>query len=122
MAGVDNGSEAAEALPARAKSRRRFVVPGEPNRRSDGSLDDGLEAQMRGAWTKLFALMRAEGYEKRDLVKATVLVTEGGNVGLFRSVRDRMLGGHTAASSYLHVEKLGASAGLVQIEGEVAKA
>jgi enamine deaminase RidA (YjgF/YER057c/UK114 family) len=121
MSRLSDSSEALVPEPQRVALSRRFVAPGEPSVRPDGTLDGGLEAQMQSAWTKLFDLMGAAGYEKRHLVKTTVLVTEGGNLHLYRAVRDRMLGAHTAASSYLHVEGPGAPSNLVEIEGVAVK-
>jgi 2-iminobutanoate/2-iminopropanoate deaminase len=101
--------------------QERRVVVGQPGK-ADDSPGDGLEAQMQRAWLNLFDALKAAGYEKRHLVKTTVCVTEGGQLNLFRAVRDRMMRGHTAASAYLHVGALGAPAHLVEIEGEVIKA
>ena len=99
----------------------RRVVLGGPGR-PDGGPEEGLEAQMQRAWINLFDAIKAAGYEKRHLVKTTVCVTEGGQLKLFRTVRDRMMRGQVAASAYLHVGALGAPAHLVEIEGEVVKA
>lgn len=94
------------------------VVKGQPG----GPAEDGMEAQMQRAWLDLFDAVKAAGYDKRDLVKTTVSVTEGGHFKLFRAVRDRMMRGHMAASAYLHVAGVGSPACLVEIEGELIKA
>ena len=107
-----------EDLPTRGP--RRFTVQGHPCGQSDGA-PECLEAQMLRAWNNLFDAIRAAGYEKRHLVKTTVSVTEGGNLNLYRAIRDRMMQGHVAASAYLHVAALGAPAHLVEIEAEVLK-
>jgi enamine deaminase RidA (YjgF/YER057c/UK114 family) len=100
---------------------QRFVVPGQLGVRPDGTLEDGLEAQMQRAWLNLFDAMKAAGFEKHHLVKTTVCVTEGGQIQLYRAVRDRMLQGHVAACAYSHVPALGAPGRLVEIEGEAVK-
>jgi 2-iminobutanoate/2-iminopropanoate deaminase len=109
------------AVGVRPDGRRRIVVTSQLGIRPDGTLEEGLEAQMCRAWLNLFDTMKAAGFDKRHLVKTTVCVTEGGKLQLFRSVRDRMLEGHRAASSYLHVSALGRPGLLVEIEGEAVK-
>ncbi len=113
---VDAASQVRHAAGA-----QRFVVAGQPGPCPEGAPEDGLAAQMQRAWINLFDAMKAAGYEKRDLVKTTVCVTEGGHLNLYRSIRDRMLQGHAAASAYLHVPGLGAPNHLVEIEAEVMK-
>jgi 2-iminobutanoate/2-iminopropanoate deaminase len=108
----------AAAPPARV---RRFVAPGAPDVRPDGTVDTGLEAQMRRAWLNLFDVMKKAGYEKRHLVQTTVSIAEGGQTRLYRMMRDRMLGGHLVPSSCIHVAGFGAPGHLVQIEGEAVK-
>jgi 2-iminobutanoate/2-iminopropanoate deaminase len=109
-------------LPAApTSSPRRFLVAGAPAVRPDGTIDDGLEAQMQCAWLKLFDVMRAEGFEKHHLLSTTMCVTVGGQTRLYRLVRDRMLGGCPVPCSYLHVDGLETAAPLVEIEGEAAK-
>jgi enamine deaminase RidA (YjgF/YER057c/UK114 family) len=101
--------------------RQRFVVLGEARVRPDGTIDDGLEAHMQRAWANLFEQMNAAGYEKRHLLKTTVSVTQGGQIKLYRAIRDHVLAGHCAAHTYLHVETLAAPGDVVQIEGEAQK-
>ena len=115
-------SQLSTPSPTRAAGAERRVVLGTPGTRPDNEPGERLEAQMQRAWINLFDAMKAAGYEKRHLVKTTVCVTEGGQLKLFRAVRDRMMRGHVAASAYLHVGALGASAHLVEVEGEVVKA
>jgi 2-iminobutanoate/2-iminopropanoate deaminase len=103
-----------------AAGAERRVVRGQPAK-ADGAPEEGMEAQMQRAWIDLFDAIKAAGYEKRDLVKTTVCVTEGGHLRLFRAVRDRMMRGHLAASAYLHVAGLGAPTHLVEIEGELVR-
>ena len=103
-----------------AANAERRVVRGQPAK-ADGAPEEGMEAQMQRAWIDLFDAIKAAGYEKRDLVKTTVCVTEGGHLKLFRAVRDRMMRGHLAASAYLHVGGLAAPAHLVEIEGELVR-
>jgi hypothetical protein len=54
----------------------------------------------------------------QDLVKIVVYATVPGSVGLYRTIRDRRLGGHLVAATYVEVAALASPAYLVEIEGE----
>jgi enamine deaminase RidA (YjgF/YER057c/UK114 family) len=97
---------------------QRLVVSGQVGLRPDGQLEKGLEAQMERAWSNLFGVLAAAGFERRHLVKATAFVTERGQVAMFRAIRDRMLDGHVCAFTYLEVAGLASPDFLVEIEGE----
>ena len=99
----------------------RIVISGQLGLRPDGSLEQGLEAQMRRAWSNLFAVMRAAGFEREDLIRATIYVTEPGQVALYRKVRDEMLDGHRCANTYLEISGLAAPEFVVEIEGEAVR-
>lgn len=99
----------------------RLVISGQVGVRPDGSIEQGLEAQMNRAWSNLFGVLKAAGFEKRHLVKITIFVTEPGAVAVSRSVRDRMLEGHVCASTYLQVAGLASPDFLVEIEAEAVK-
>lgn len=100
---------------------QRLVVSGQIGMKPDGTMEQGLEAQMQRAWSNMFGVLRAAGFDKRHLVKCTAFVTQPGQVALFRSVRDRQLDGHTCAFTYLEVAGLAAPAMLVEIEAEAVK-
>jgi len=102
-------------VPAAA---RRLVISGQVGVNPDGSLADGLEAQMERCWLNLFAVLAAAGMTKRDLVKITVFVTRDDATARYRLIRDRMLEGHAPAASYLVVAGLASPMFLVEIEGE----
>jgi 2-iminobutanoate/2-iminopropanoate deaminase len=102
-------------------SGQRLVISGQVGVRPDGAVEQGLEAQMSRAWSNLFGVLEAAGFEKRHLVKVTVFVTEPDRVALFRSMRDRMLEGHVCASTYLQVAGLASPQFLVEIEAEAVK-
>ena len=99
----------------------RMVVSGQLGLRPDGTLEKGLEAQMERAWANVLACLNAGGFETRHLVKSTVYVTEPGQVGLHRRVRDKMMDGHVCASTYLQIAGLAAPEFLVEIEAEAVK-
>lgn len=99
----------------------RIVVSGQLGLRPDGALEQGLEAQMRRAWGNVFATMLEAGFEKKHLVKATVYVTQPGQVGLYRKVRDEVMDGLMCANTYIQVAGLAAPEFHVEIEAEAVK-
>jgi gluconolactonase len=89
--------------------------------RPDGTLADGFEAQAAVAFDNLLAVVAEAGMAASDLVKVTAFATEPGQVAVFRAVRDRKLGGHAPAATYLEVAGLARPDYLVEIEAEAVK-
>ena len=99
----------------------RMLISGQLGLRPDGSLEDGLQAQMERAWSNLFGILEAGGFEREHLVRATIYVTVPGSVAIYRAVRDRMLAGHVCANTYIEVSGLASPELLVEIEAEAVK-
>lgn len=99
----------------------RIVVSGQLGLRPDGTLEEGLEAQMERAWCNVFAVMAAGGFERRQLIRATIYVTLPGQVAAYRKIRDKMLDGHLCANTYIEVSALAAPGFLVEIEAEAVR-
>jgi enamine deaminase RidA (YjgF/YER057c/UK114 family) len=99
----------------------RIVISGQLGLRPDGTLEVGLEAQMERAWSNLFAVMTAGGFDREHLIRATIYVTMTGQVAVYRKIRDRMLAGHLCANTYLEISALAAPEFLVEIEAEAVK-
>ena len=97
---------------------RRLVISGQVGLRPDGSLAEGLEGQLDAAYSNLLAILRAAGMRTEHLVKLTNFVTVPGSVAQVRAVRERMLGGHAPASTYLEVAGLARPDWLCEVEGE----
>lgn len=102
-------------------AEERIVISGQLGLRPDGELEDGLEAQMERAWSNVFEVMRSAGFAREQLVRATIYVTQPGQVTLYRAVRDRMLAGHLCANTYVEVAGLAAPELLVEIEAEAVR-
>ena len=100
---------------------QRIVISGQLGLRPDGTLEDGLEAQMERAWSNIFAVMAAAGFARENLLRATIYVTLPGQVALYRKVRDKMLDGHLCASTYIEISALAAPEFLVEIEAEAVR-
>ena len=104
-----------------SSSARRLVIAGQVGVRHDGSLAESLEAQMVQAWENLLAVVAEAEMEPADLVKVTAFVTVRNSVALHRAVRDRMLGSHAPASTYLEVAGLARPEFLFEVEGEAVR-
>ena len=100
---------------------KRIVISGQLGLQPDGTLEEGLEAQMERAWSNVFGVLEAAGFARTDLIRATIYVTPPGSVVLYREVRDRMLEGHRCANTYLEISALAAPEFLVEIEAEAIK-
>ncbi len=105
----------AVVVPAGGK---RLIISGQIGANPDGSLANGLEAQMERTWLNIFAILDEAGMTKRNLAKITVFVTDPDATALYRQIRDRMLDGHAPAATYLVVAGLASPEILVEIEGE----
>jgi len=100
---------------------QRLVISGQVGVKPDGSVEQGLEAQIERAWSNLFGVLDAAGFDKRHLVKITIFATVSDAVAASRTIRDRMLDGHVCASTYLQVAGLASPDLLVEIEAEAIK-
>ncbi len=99
----------------------RIVISGQLGLRSDGTLEKGLEAQMERAWSNVFNVMAAGGFDKTQLLRATIYVTVPGQVAVYRKIRDKMFDGHLCAATYIEISALAAPEFLVEIEAEAVK-
>jgi len=117
---VRPASKYAQAV-VHAAAAQRIVISGQIGLRPDGTVEDGLEAQMERAWSNIFAILSEAGFAKTDIVRATIYVTQPGKVGVYRAVRDRMLEGHLCANTYLEIAGLASPEFLVEIEAEAVK-
>jgi 2-iminobutanoate/2-iminopropanoate deaminase len=101
---------------------RRIVMSGQIGVTPDGRVLDGLEAQARQTWANVLAILQAQGFEKRHLIKATTFCTVPGQVAVNRRVRVDALGDLLIASTYLEVAGLAAPDLLVEVEAEAVMA
>jgi 2-iminobutanoate/2-iminopropanoate deaminase len=104
-----------------AAGAERMVISGQLGLRPDGTLEQGIEAQMERAWSNLFAVMSAGGFGRTHLIRATIYVTQPGQIDVHRRVRDRVLDGHLCANTYVEISALAAPEFLVEIEGEAVR-
>lgn len=97
---------------------RRLIIAGQIGINPDGTVAQGMAAQMRRCWQNVFTILAEAGMDKKDLVKITAYVTQSGVTSEYRRIRDEMLEGHAPAATYLVIKELASPELLVEIEGE----
>jgi len=102
-------------VPANA---RRAIASGQIGVAPDGSLKEGLEAQMEQAFDNLFKVFAAAGMKKTDIVKIVFYSAVPGSIATFRAMRDRLFEGHPPACTYLEISQLATPEMLCEVEGE----
>lgn len=100
---------------------RRLVIAGQVALRRDGTLPEGVEAQLGQAWDNLIAILHAAEMEVTHLVKVTIFVTVPNAIAVSRRIREQKLGGHAPAATFLQVAGLARPDFLVEIEGEAVR-
>lgn len=100
---------------------RRLVISGQVAMRRDGTLAEGLEAQLGQCWDNVIEVLRDAGMEASDLVKVTIYVTVPNAIAVSRRVREEKLRGHGPAATFVQVAGLARPEFLAEIEGEAVK-
>jgi 2-iminobutanoate/2-iminopropanoate deaminase len=100
---------------------RRLVIAGQVGLRPDGTLAEGLDAQLGQCWDNLIAVLRAAGMDVTDLVKVTIFVTVPNAIAVSRRIREQKLNGHAPAATFVQVAGLARPDFLAEIEGEAVK-
>ena len=100
---------------------QRLVISGQVGVRSDGSIAEGLEAQMQQTWDNFLAVLDAAGFTPADVVKVTLFTTVPA-LQEFRRGREQALAGCAPAATYVQVAGLADPGFIVEIEGEAVKA
>jgi len=100
---------------------RRLLISGQVGLRQDGTLAEGVEAQLGQCWDNLIEVLRAAGMEVTDLVKVTIFVTVPNAIALSRRVREQKLDGHAPAATFVQVAGLARPDFLAEIEGEAVR-
>lgn len=97
---------------------QRLLISGQTGIKPDGSIVEGLQEQLNQCWHNIFAILEEAGMSKENLVKIVVYSTDPDATAINRQTRDRMLGGHKPASTYVVVRQLVNPALLIEIEAE----
>ncbi len=104
-----------------AASARRLVISGQVGTRPDGTIPDGLDEQVELCFDNLERVLAHAGMGPGDILKITVFCTVAGSVRAIRAARERRLGAHAPASTYLEVAGLADPRLLVEIEAEAVR-
>ena len=101
---------------------RWLYISGQVGTAPDGSIRQGLKAQMEQVFANIGTVLEAAGMTNKNVVKLTVFVTQPGPeaVALYRTLRDQWFSGHAPAATYLVVAGLAHPDFLVEIEAVAA--
>jgi enamine deaminase RidA (YjgF/YER057c/UK114 family) len=106
------------ALPAGAEL---FFISGQVGVKSDGSVGAGIEGQAEQVFANLLAVLQAHGLEAINIVKLTVFVVAGQDLGDLRNAGLKYLGSHRPAPTAVYVSRLAAPEWLVEVEAIAAR-
>jgi len=73
---------------------------------------------MRQAFANIIEVLKEGGLGVQNIIKVTVFLTNTDDIGLYRTIRDEMMQGHTCASTLLVVAALAHPDWTVEIEAE----
>ncbi|MFD0914923.1 RidA family protein [Pseudahrensia aquimaris] len=109
------------SVPAGA---RWLHISGQVGASADGTVRDGFEAQLEQCFDNLIDVLKADGMDVSDLVKITVFAVPHGPecVAAYREIRDRYMGSHKPAATFLGSVSLASDGLLVEVEAVAAKA
>ena len=100
---------------------KRLIMSGQVPVRSDGSVPEGLEAQLAQVFDNILALIGAAQLDVADIVRLRVFVTVPDSLRVYRKVRMDKLGPIAPASTFLQVAGLASPDWLCEIEAEVIR-
>lgn len=95
---------------------RLLVLAGQIGNRLDGSVPDGAAAQAEQAFANIDACLAAAGYDRSQVVKLTVFLTEADYRQDYMRVRDAWVAEPAPASTLLVVKALALPECKVEIE------
>lgn len=104
-----------------ATAGKRLIMSGQVGATRDGTIADGLSAQTEQIFDNIEVLLDAAGMDLGHVVKLTIFCADPDGAAVIREIRNRRLGNHAPASTFLHVAGLANPAYLVEIEGEAVR-
>src|SRR5947209_2558200 len=99
----------------------RLIVSGQVAMGRDGKLAQGLAAQTEQVFDNLEAVLAAAGFSIGQIVKLTIFCTVSGGSAVVREIRNKRLGNHAPASTFVQVAGLANPDYLVEIEAEAVR-
>lgn len=101
---------------------RMAFISGQVGVDVDGNCAEDFDGQCKQVLQNVALALEAVGMEITDLVRLNAYITDAGDVGAFRDIRDAWSGGHPAASTLVVVSALAAPVWKVEIEAVAARA
>ncbi|HIM46827.1 MAG TPA: RidA family protein [Alphaproteobacteria bacterium] len=105
-------SHGAEAGP----NARWLHISGQVGTNPDGSIADGIEAQIHRVWQNTLAVLEEADMGVTDIVKVNTLLMDRTHLAMMREIRDSYLGDHPAASTLFVVAGLAHPDWLIEME------
>lgn len=99
-----------------------LYLSGQVGLRRDGSSAATLAEQADQAFANIVNLLAAHGMVAADIVKLTLFIVAGHDIGAVRRAREKHLGGHRPASTAVFVSQLADPAWFVEVEAVAARA
>jgi enamine deaminase RidA (YjgF/YER057c/UK114 family) len=110
-------SHAVEA-PAGA---RFLYVSGQLGVAPNGTVAGDFAGQANQAFLNVMAILKEAGMGPGDLVRINTYLTDSADIGAYREIRDRHMGGHEAASTMLVISALAQPRFKIEVEAVAAK-
>lgn len=101
---------------------RMLYVSGQLGIAPNGTVPDDFAGQADQAFRNVLAILAEAGMAPSDLVRVNTYLTNAADIGGYREIRDRHLGGHEAASTMLVISALAQPHFRIEVEAVAAKA
>ena len=105
-------SHGAEAGP----NARWLHVSGQVGTNANGTIAEGIEAQIHRVWQNTLTVVEEAGMGVTDIVKVNTLLMDRAHLTMMREIRDSYLGDHPAASTLFIVAGLAHPDWLIEME------
>ena len=105
-------SHGAEAGP----NARWLHVSGQVGTNANGTIAEGIEAQIHRVWQNTLTVLEEAGMGVTDIVKVNTLLMNRAHLAMMREIRDSYLGDHPAASTLFVVAGLAHPDWLIEME------
>ncbi len=100
-----------------------LVIAGQVGVNAKGQVAKGIERQSEQAFRNILACLKANGMDKKDLVKFTVFLTDPRHIAAYRAARQKVIGDDVLpASTLLIVDALAMPELLIEVEASAARA
>ena len=105
-------------IPAGA---RMLYVSGQLGVAPDGTVAEDFTGQADQAFRNVLAILDSAGMTASDLVRVNTFLTDSADIGAYRAIRDRHLGGHKAASTMIVISALAQPRFRIEVEAVAAR-